>query len=201
MFSGWCPGVWSDWDTIRVAFESCTRWKFVSLACAYSKTYFATPLGFLMSGASPLWCLFWWCLRAQGSTCNFGLWSFSSMMICAVLGADLAHWAGLGVDLALLGVLGWVGRGIWPVGWVGRGFGSGGHAWVGRARSWLSVYGLHCTCLLHVLMMVFLIWLIYLRCLGSMLVSFWFSPLRTWGDGVQFDDIIFFQRGWNSTTN
>lgn len=39
-----------------------------------------------MSGASPLWCLFWWCLRAQGSTCNFGLWSFSSMMIKIVVG-------------------------------------------------------------------------------------------------------------------
>ena len=41
----------------------------------------------------------------------------------------------LGADSAVLGAL--VGRGIWP----------GALAWVGR------VYGLHCTCLLHVFMM------------------------------------------------
>ena len=60
-----------------------------------------------MSGASPLWCLFWWCLRAQGSTCNFGLWSFSSMMIRLVLEMLMANWRGgkknemrhLGLDL------------------------------------------------------------------------------------------------------
>ena len=98
----------------------------------------------------------------------------------AVLGADLAV---LGADLALLGAFGWVGRGIWPcwARWAGLGvgFGSGGRAglgwgvgfgragraglgWVGFALvsalgwvgcGWLSVYGLHCTCLLHVFMM------------------------------------------------
>ena len=42
-------------------------------------------------------------------------------------------------DLAVLGALGWGLALVGAVGWVGCG--------------WLSVYGLHCTCLLHVFMM------------------------------------------------
>ena len=46
---------------------------------------------------------------------------------------------------------------IWPcwARWVGLavGFGSGGRAGLGWVRIWLFVYGLHCTCLLHVFMM------------------------------------------------
>ena len=70
-----------------------------------------------------------------------------------------AHWAGLGVDLALLGALGWVGRGIWPLGWVGHG-----------VLALVSTLYMSSSCLHD----GFLIWLIYLRCLGSMLVSFIF---------------------------
>ena len=65
-------------------------------------------------------------------------------------------------DLALLGALGWVGRGVW-LWWarwagLGVGFGSGVGVWLwcaglGWARIWLSVYGLHCTCLFHIFMM------------------------------------------------
>ena len=95
----------------------------------------------------------------------------------AVLGA--LRWAGLGADLALLGALGWVGFGragrvglgwacgsggcaglgwAWGLavlgallGWVGFGF--GGCAVLCWVRIWLSVYGLPCTCLLHVFLM------------------------------------------------
>ena len=54
---------------------------------------------------------------------------------------------------------GLVGRGIWPrwarwaglgVGGLGVGFGRAGLGW---AQIWLSVYGLRCTCLLHVFVM------------------------------------------------
>ena len=45
-------------------------------------------------------------------------------------------------DLAVLGAL---------LGWVGFGF--GGRAVLCWVRIWLSVYGLHCTCLLHVFLM------------------------------------------------
>ena len=49
-----------------------------------------------------------------------------------------AHCAGLGVGFGPYVALGW---------------GVGGRAGLGWARTWLSVYGLHCTCLLHVFMM------------------------------------------------
>ena len=56
-----------------------------------------------------------------------------AVLCWAVILLCWARWAGLGADLALQGV-GWA----WglALGWVGRGF----------------VYGLHCTCLLHVFM-------------------------------------------------
>ena len=60
-----------------------------------------------------------------------------------------AHWAGLGVGFGSGGRSALCWARIWLC-W--RGFGSLG--WVGRGI-WLSVYGLHCTCLLHVFMMVF----------------------------------------------
>ena len=71
-------------------------------------------------------------------------------LCCVGRGFGRARRAGLGWawDLAVLGALGW----------AGVGFGRAGRAgWVGRlrwARIWLSVYGLHCTCLLPVFMLV-----------------------------------------------
>ena len=63
---------------------------------------------------------------------------------------DLACWAGLGVGFGSVARSGGLGVGA-GLGWVG--FGSGGRAGLGWVRIWLSVYGLHCTCLLHVFMM------------------------------------------------
>ena len=84
---------------------------------------------------------------------------------CAVLGAHLAVLGALGRVGHGFGsaTLGWVGRGIWPC-WahwarLGVGFGSGGRAGLGWARIWLSVYGLHSTCLLHVFMMSLIVFM------------------------------------------
>ena len=67
-------------------------------------------------------------------------------LCCVGRGFGSARRAGLGWawDLALLGELGWVGSGVGVWLWC---------AGLGWAWIWLSVYGLHCTCLLHVFMM------------------------------------------------
>ena len=90
----------------------------------------------------------WLCLaRSAGSAWRArlgGIWPY------------WARWAGLGVGFGSGGCagLGWA----WGLavlgallGWVGFGF--GGCAVLCWVRIWLSVYGLHCTCLLHVFLM------------------------------------------------
>ena len=69
-----------------------------------------------------------------------------------------ARWAGLGVGFIRAGRagLGWaVGFGCAGRAGLGGavGFGCAGRAGLGWARIWLFVYGLHCTCLLHVFIM------------------------------------------------
>ena len=66
-----------------------------------------------------------------GFWCEVRLFGLGFGVRCAVFG----------VDFGARSVLG------------GLGFGSGGRGGLGWVRIWLSVYGLHCTCLLHVFMM------------------------------------------------
>ena len=66
-------------------------------------------------------------------------------------------------DLAVLGA--WAGLGV--------GFGSGGCAGLGWVRIWLSEYGLHCTCLLHVFVMS-----LYLSSCVSQMVSWGLSKTK-----------------------
>ena len=62
-----------------------------------------------------------------------------------VWGLALVRWAGLALVLGFgSGALGWVGSGVGVWLWC---------AGLGWARIWLSVYGLHCTCLFHIFMM------------------------------------------------
>ena len=73
-----------------------------------------------------------------------GIWPYWARWAGGGVGFGSGGCAGLGWawGLAVLGAL---------LGWVGFGF--GGCAVLCWVRIWLSVYGLHCTCLLHVFLM------------------------------------------------